>query len=104
SEQSGVVCRCTCPSEMTVDDPTIATHLYRIAQEAISNALRHGKPHEIVINLQQEDAHLNLSIRDDGIGLREKPSAGAGFGLQIMHYRANLIGGTLKVGSANGQG
>lgn len=84
-----------------------ATHLYRIAQEAINNALKHGKPGRISISLthQPTEARSTLSIQDDGSGIRTQAgnpgSPGAvGMGLQIMRYRAESIGGLLSVARA----
>ena len=89
--------------EGTLGDNTASTHLYRIAQEAISNAIRHGGAKEIEVKLQAEGGSLSLSVADDGKGFdphdsaaapREKP---AGIGLQTMSYRAKMISGILDV-------
>ena len=80
-------------------DPTAATHLYRIAQEAVGNAIRHGRPNRIEIALSEvSPSHLRLAVRDDGAGL--PPDAGrsrVGLGLRIMAHRARMIGGELVV-------
>jgi signal transduction histidine kinase len=84
-----------------VDDLEVATHLYRIAQEAASNAARHGKCRTIIIELSEDDATICLSVKDDGVGLQRKRRGGRGrgrgMGLQTMAYRASIIGGTLSV-------
>ena len=85
------------------DNNTAATHLYRIAQEAISNAIRHGGAKKIEVTLRAEGGSLSLSVADDGKGFdphdgaaapQEKP---AGIGLQTMSYRAKMISGILDV-------
>ncbi len=79
-----------------------AMHLYRIAQEALTNAVRHGQATRIRLELWQDENGCGLRISDDGRGLPESP--GGGMGLRMMRYRAEMIGGTLKVRSAPGNG
>lgn len=79
-----------------------AEHLYRIAQEAIANAVKHGGARQIALTLKASDTKLVLTISDDGSGLEAAPATG-GIGLQIMRYRARLLGGLLDVGK-NGRG
>ncbi len=69
-------------------------HYYRIAQEAVSNALKHGKATEIWIGLEARSDRTILSVEDNGFGLTGGWSAG-GMGLRIMRYRAGMLGGTL---------
>ena len=77
---------------------TTATHIYRIAQEAINNALRHGKATRIEIELQRQGDLAALHIRDDGIGFTgQGESHTKGMGLRIMHHRASMIGASLQV-------
>lgn len=73
-----------------------ATHLYRIAQEAVQNALKHATAGSLAIRLFERDAMLALEIADDGVGFAPKARA-SGRGLQIMAYRADLIGAVLTV-------
>jgi PAS domain S-box-containing protein len=82
-----------------VRDHAAATHLYRIAQEAISNAIKHGKARTVIIELTAaaSQSELVLRITDDGIGLGKAASDGKGMGLRTMAYRASLIGGQLTV-------
>jgi PAS domain S-box-containing protein len=77
--------------------PTKATHLYRIAQEAILNAIKHGKAERITIQLALKNDNLVLSIRDHGVGLPAVPTNHNGIGTQIMHHRAESIGAVLTV-------
>lgn len=97
----GINCRFSChPSSVTCDDHT-ARHLYRIAQEAISNATKHGKAKNIDLSLDAVDHSLTLRVLDDGVGISE--SNLKGMGLTIMRYRAGLIGGQLTI-KRNGRG
>lgn len=73
-----------------------ATHLYRIAQEAINNATRHGKARNIAITLDAADHLMTLRVLDDGVGISDS-RAKDGMGLSIMHYRARLAGGELRI-------
>jgi signal transduction histidine kinase len=71
--------------------------LYRIAQEAIANALGHPQIAEVTITLENEEGVMVLQIVDDGPGLPPETERGTGHGLQIMRYRAGLIGGKLSI-------
>ena len=73
----------------------MATHLYRIAQEAINNATRHGKARNIFLFLHAAGRSIRLRVVDDGTGISE--SGSEGMGLDIMRYRARLIGGQLTI-------
>jgi len=86
-----------CETPVLVADHLVAVHLYRIAQEAVSNALRHAAPRQIVIALRAVEQKIQLQISDDGKGIFEFNPRGAGMGLSIMTYRAHSIGGTLSV-------
>ena len=87
-----------------LDDAAAATHLYRIAQEAISNAIKHGKASEITIPLKAEHDQITLAINDDGAGFSQSRKRLGGMGLRIMSYRAGVIGGSLEVRRAPGKG
>jgi signal transduction histidine kinase len=71
---------------------TAATHLYRIAQEAVSNAVKHGKAKSIEIHLSDEPQRIILMVKDNGTGFKPPSGGGKGMGLRIMQYRASLIG------------
>jgi signal transduction histidine kinase len=79
-----------------------AMHLYRIAQEAINNAMKHGKASKVAISLNVADDYLTLRILDDGIGMPAFVSTGSGLG--IMRYRARLSGGELQIEQPKGGG
>jgi PAS domain S-box-containing protein len=105
SEQSGIACHFDCPEPVPVADPLLARHLYRIAQEAVSNALRHARPRHIHLALRRGSPGLCLTIQDDGIGMPALlPFEGEGMGIKTMRYRAGMIGGTLQIGPAEGGG
>ncbi len=97
-------CRFECGKPISVEDNIVATHLYRIAQEAISNAARHGRAETIVVALRKTVSETRLSITDDGCGLPAPAARSGGMGLRIMRYRAELIGGVLTIGPARGAG
>jgi signal transduction histidine kinase len=80
-----------------IHDDAAATHLYRIAQEAVRNAVRHGKPKRIGIVLSEQLGLVKLTVEDDGVGLPENGLESGGLGLRIMAHRAATIGGTLTV-------
>ena len=80
-----------------IHDIDLATHLYRIAQEAVTNAVKHGHSREIVIDLSQRTGTVALSICDDGAGFPDVPEHKEGMGLRIMNYRANMMGAALKI-------
>jgi signal transduction histidine kinase len=75
----------------------VANHLYRIAQEAVTNAVRHGKATQVSIHLAGMSRKVRLAISDNGIGIGENAGSGPGMGLKIMQYRARIAHGELKV-------
>jgi signal transduction histidine kinase len=104
SKLFNIFCRFECPRPVLVGDNTVATHLYRIAQEAITNAVKHGQARCIVVSLSDSVGHLKLRIWNDGAEFLADARAKGGLGLRIMQYRAEMIGATLKISSANGKG
>jgi PAS domain S-box-containing protein len=92
-----IACEFTCAAPVLIHDHTVATHLYRIAQEAVSNAIRHGKARRVRISLEPAEDRIVLTIRDDGAGLGKDLAKAKGMGLRIMQYRAGMIGGSLTV-------
>lgn len=104
-----VGCKFTCPAPVHIRDNAAAIHLYRIAQEAISNAIKHGEARNIAITLKENARHGTLSIQDDGSGLplrREEiaPGKGRGMGLRTMNYRASILGAKLTLQSGKPRG
>jgi signal transduction histidine kinase len=103
-EASGLLCSFECPAPVPVNDNTTATHLYYIAQEAVTNALKHGRPSRIEIGLRKDNGRLVQTVRDDGDGLPRAPVESGGMGLRIMRYRATVINAELTCGAADGGG
>jgi signal transduction histidine kinase len=93
----GVACVCECDPRALVYDNEAAVHLYRIAQEGMSNAVKHGRAKRIHITLAANGDDVLLTIRDEGIGIPEASWRNKGMGLHIMQYRARLIGGLLEI-------
>jgi signal transduction histidine kinase len=87
------------PQPVKVSDAELAGHLYRIAQEAVTNALKHATAKEIRIGLERRGDTLVIEVEDDGDGLPETSAPGGGIGLSVMRHRAKLMGGTLEIGS-----
>jgi signal transduction histidine kinase len=97
-------CRFQCQQRVYVDDVNVATHLYRIAQEAVNNAIRHGRCREITISLSARSGTGTLSVADNGTGFTREPDKQPGMGLSIMNYRADMLGGSLKIHSQENGG
>lgn len=99
-------CEADLDSAIAVDDPEKQTHLFRIAQEAVNNALRHGKPKQIRFSLKRlSSQECELRISNDGKSMKKTKSGSAnGIGLQVMSYRAKLIGAHISVESGVRQG
>jgi len=84
-------------------DPEQEIALFRIAQEAVSNAMRHGKPKSISMSLTRRDGDLIMTVSDDGIGFDTQSQVGQGLGLRSMTERARAVGGVLAIESEPGQ-
>jgi signal transduction histidine kinase len=95
SRSGQIVCAFHCARPVPIPDRAAATNLYRIAQEATQNAIRHAVATRIEITLTRDESAIYLEVIDDGRGLpRERSSTG--LGLEIMAYRARSIGGFLE--------
>ena len=95
-------CRVDCPQPVVLPSGPTASHLYRIAQEAVQNALRHADATEILIE-SKGDETLLLRVCDDGRGMSNL-DPDSGMGLRIMRYRSTLIGGDLRIDTQPGAG
>lgn len=104
TERTGIKCRFECASRIEIPDTPTATHLFRIAQEAVNNALRHAAAEQIELSLQQDQERTCLKIADDGCGIPATGPAGRGLGLRTLHYRAHMIGARLAIESRPGLG
>jgi PAS domain S-box-containing protein len=97
---SHIECSFDTDSAVLIDDLTLATHLYRIAQEAVNNAFKHSGSDRIDIRLTATASTLKISVRDHGTGLPQNPPASTGLGRKTMEHRAQLTGGQLTVQNA----
>jgi two-component system CheB/CheR fusion protein len=95
-QNTGIQCHFKCARGVRVPDDTAALHLYRVAQEAVANAVKHSGAKNILISLDRDKDHICVSVQDDGKGfaLRKRRK---GLGLHMMQYRANALGGKLKI-------
>ena len=100
----GVASQAECDSSIRIKNNAVAVHLYRIAQEATTNAVKHGKAKQIWIRLSRKNRMITLQVRDNGVGLPANPEKEKGMGLRIMWHRARMIGATLDVEGTAGRG
>ena len=96
-----VRCDFDSPQPVALSDPVVAGHLYRIAQEAVNNAVKHARARRIIVRLKRTDGVLFLEVTDDGTGMSKNRT---GLGLGVMQHRAKVIGGELHVSSKRGEG
>ena len=99
-----IECRFECDDPVLNLDDTVAVHLYRVAQEAVRNAIKHGGARHVVISLAAGRDGAVLKVLDDGSGIPDVLPNQAGMGLRIMNYRAGMIGGSLRVERTAGDG
>ena len=92
-------CRMETKPSFQINDDTAASHLYRIAREAVINANKHSQARQIVVRLERVRKEMVLRVIDDGIGFSKEHNAQQGLGFHIMNYRAQLMGGRLEVDS-----
>ncbi|OPY79343.1 MAG: Oxygen sensor histidine kinase NreB [Syntrophorhabdus sp. PtaU1.Bin153] len=93
----GISCRFEYDRPVFVSDSITAIHLYRIAQEAVNNAIKHGQAKNIVIDLNTENETTVLTIRNDGLAFRRGDPLRKGMGLSIMKHRASMIGASFDI-------
>jgi signal transduction histidine kinase len=104
SSSGQIVCRFEHSDSPPVADPVAAGHLYRIAQEAVNNAIRHGRATEILVRLGEQKGDTFLSVNDNGEGMPKAAARDRGVGLRVMRHRANIIGAALDIASPRGSG
>jgi PAS domain S-box-containing protein len=97
-------CEVEAEKDLLIEDQTVTMHLYRIAQEALSNAVRHGCAQQVRIRLSRSADQAILRISDDGTGLQKKASSPTGMGTRIMQHRAEIINGSLRISNAPKKG
>ncbi len=93
----GIPLHFKCACSVPVGDLFTATQAYRIVQEAVNNAVRHGKPTQVSITMSATGASITLAVRDDGVGIPDGAGEGPGMGLRTMQYRARLMNALLSV-------
>jgi|GEM_PF-3182650 len=101
---SGIRCDFRNPQRATVGCQETANHLFRIAQEAVQNALKHGQPRRLDLCLIRQGREIILTVADDGSGFQAASQRAGGMGLDIMRHRADLCHGALAVSSRAGKG
>lgn len=99
TRSSGIRCVFECPEHIPEVDEATACNLYRIAQEAVNNALKHADSQEIRIGLECRDGTLALEVDDDGCGLPEGLAERGGLGFRIMQHRTEVMGGRMEYGA-----
>jgi len=99
-----VSCELQCEPGIQVTDNAVAVHLYRIAQEAATNAIKHGRAKQIFFSLTSSNSQIILKIKDDGAGLPATPPKTKGMGLRVMQHRARMIGATINLRPSKGGG
>lgn len=95
-------CVVSCRGTLNLFDDAAALHLFRIAQEAVNNAVRHSRAKQIRIELDTIEGLTTLMVHDDGGGMPAAASRNKGMGISVMQYRARMIGGTLEIRSSSG--
>ncbi len=90
-------CRLEIKPSFHIDDDVAASHLYRIAREAVINANKHARAREIVVALARSRKGIVLSVTDNGVGFKNEPKLKEGLGFHIMNHRAGAIGGRLEI-------
>jgi signal transduction histidine kinase len=103
SQVNSITCQFESPRRIRIADEGVVLNLYRIAQEAVTNALKHGKATVINIRLLRDRNGITLSVQDNGKGF-SKPRSHHGMGSHIMKYRADAIRGRLAIESGEGKG
>ena len=99
-----VACDFRYDNPVQVADNKLSVQLFRVAQEAVSNAVKHGQARRVDIHLARQNGNIVLNIRDNGVGIPDLPSKGTGMGLLTMSHRAQMLGGTLKIEPRQGGG
>ncbi|HSP06272.1 MAG TPA: PAS domain-containing protein, partial [Acidobacteriota bacterium] len=97
SRMFNISCRFHCDSSISFRDNTVATHLYHIAQEAITNAVKHGHASSVTVELGEENERAYLKVRDNGEGIPDDYRKSQGIGLRIMKHRAAMIDAELQI-------
>ncbi|MFN7140090.1 MAG: sensor histidine kinase, partial [Limisphaerales bacterium] len=95
----GVSCPVIFDSHINIEENPVAVHLYRIAQEATTNAIKHGRAKNVHISLVQTKKGMILRVKDDGCGMPKDALKQKGMGLRVMQHRARMINANLEIES-----
>jgi PAS domain S-box-containing protein len=98
ADHSAVRCRASCSARHHRHDIEVETNVYRIAQESVTNALKHGRPKNIELHFSCDGRAIQLEVLDDGIGIPADGERMEGMGLRSMRYRAHLMNGSIELG------
>jgi signal transduction histidine kinase len=101
SDQFKIGCQFSFDEPVLIHDPGAATHLYRIVQEAVHNAIRHGRARSVAIHLAKTGSLISMTVTDNGVGLPAEIPLNHGMGLRNMQYRASMIGGRITLEPGN---
>jgi len=99
-----ISCRVEVKGDLMPLEPNVASQLYKIAQEAVTNAIKHAKAKAVAIRLANGSNELVVTVQNDGLPFPNLKDASPGLGLRIMNYRANLIGAKLEIQGDNPRG
>jgi signal transduction histidine kinase len=99
SRLARIQCSFVCFGPVTIHDNSRAVHLFRIAQEALNNAIKHGQAKAVVVALENSNGVVSLRVSDDGVGFDPTGCERKGMGLNIMRYRARMLDGMLEIHS-----
>jgi signal transduction histidine kinase len=102
--RNNIACHCSVEERVLIYDEVAGNNLYRIAQEAVNNAIKHSRCQDISIGLGAVDEEVILTIKDDGIGFQAGLVSSTGMGLNIMNYRAKMIDASLDIRRGAGGG
>lgn len=102
--RNSVACHFACDEQVFIHDEVAGNNLYRIAQEAVNNSIKHGRARNISIGLGAVEDEVTLTVKDDGVGFPGRLENNTGMGLHIMNYRAKMIGAFLDIRRGAGGG
>ena len=98
-----ITCQFKADADIPPFEPNVINQLYKIAQEALTNAIKHGKAKRVTISLNRTNHHVQLCVKNTGLPFPDLQSRSTGMGLRIMNYRASLVGASVEVkGSSKG--
>lgn len=104
SQLTGIAVSFCETGDTRIEDPENGMHLYRLVQEAVNNAVKHGGAKNVTILLSKSERLLNLVVADDGQGMLPQSARAQGLGLHTMAYRARALGGQVEITSNSGEG